>query len=148
MSKPFIFTGLGVSLLIAWNFISTINFGAVAGCVAGYTLVDFLFYQRGTRGHHFIFYCGGTRGDRFLFYFGGTSGCCKTKQNTKADRQCKSVVQVSLVVKTFCCVLTKFSCVFFASCVSYISTKYSDFVQIKFFSDLPGMYYNKMITEA
>jgi len=43
MSKPFMFTGLGVSLIAIWSFASSINWGAMAGCVAGYSLIDMLF---------------------------------------------------------------------------------------------------------
>lgn len=43
MNKPFMFTGLGLVLITAWGFVSSINWAAVGGCVAGYTLMDFLF---------------------------------------------------------------------------------------------------------
>jgi hypothetical protein len=43
VTKPFMFTGLGLFLITAWTFISQINFGAVMGCVAGYSIVDMLF---------------------------------------------------------------------------------------------------------
>jgi hypothetical protein len=45
--KPFILTGIGLALLTGWSvissFISQIHWGSVAGCMAGYSLVDMLF---------------------------------------------------------------------------------------------------------
>jgi len=49
-------------------------------------------------------------------------------------------------IKKLNSVLTIVLLLFFIFYVSYISTKYSDFVQIKIFSDLPGIDYNRMIT--
>lgn len=43
MTKPFIFTGLGLFLITAWSFVSQIHWGSVVGCVAGYSLIDMLF---------------------------------------------------------------------------------------------------------
>jgi len=42
MSKPFIFTGLGLFLMTAWTFLSQVNLVALGGCVAGYTAIDWL----------------------------------------------------------------------------------------------------------
>jgi hypothetical protein len=43
MTKPFIFTGIGLFLLTAWQVISEIHWGGVAACVAGYSLVETIF---------------------------------------------------------------------------------------------------------
>jgi len=42
MSKPFIFTGVGLFLITAWTFLSQINLVALGGCMAGYTAIDWL----------------------------------------------------------------------------------------------------------
>jgi len=49
-------------------------------------------------------------------------------------------------VKKLNSVLTIVLLLFFIFYVSYISTKYSDFVQIKIFSDFQNIDYNRMIT--
>jgi len=42
MTKPFVFTGLGLFLITAWSFVSQINWAGVSGCVVGYQAGNWL----------------------------------------------------------------------------------------------------------
>ena len=42
MSKPFVFTGIGLALMTVWTFLSQVNLVALGGCMAGYTAIDWL----------------------------------------------------------------------------------------------------------